>query len=83
MLSSTEMNGGTRNLKAAKAKLVRKKILVQKADKEVLDQEEALKAAQEALKAARGKAIVAKENYEQAEFEIEVIKRRTNIEEIF
>ena len=77
------MNGGTKTLKAAKAKLGRRKKLVVKADNEVLELKKAINAALVALKAAKGKAIVAKENCEKAEFEFEVIKRKTNIEEIF
>ena len=82
------MKGGPRTLKAAKAKLTRKQKLVEKADKEVSELEEALRAAhwvsaQVALKAAKCKKRVAEENCEQAEFELEVIKRKTNIEEIF
>ena len=81
LFSSTEMKGGT--LKAAKAKLARRKKLVEKADDKVSELEETLKATQVALEAAKGKARVAEENYEEAEFELEVIKRKTNIEEIF
>ena len=77
------MKGGPRTLKAAKAKLARRKKLVEKAYNEVSELEEALKATQIALEAAKGKARVAEENYEEAEFELEVIKRKTNIEEIF
>ena len=77
------MEGGPKQLKAARAKFVTRKFLVQKADKEVLDMEKALKAAQIALKAAKSKKRIAEENCEQAEFELEVIKRKTNIEEIF
>ena len=77
------MKGGPRTLKAAKAKLVRRKKLVEKADNEVSELEEVLKATQVALEAAKGKARVAEENYEETEFELEVIKRKTNIEEIF
>ena len=75
------MKGGT--LKAAKAKLARRKKLVEKADDKVSELEETLKATQVALEAAKGKARVAEENYEEAEFELEIIKRKTNIEEIF
>ena len=77
------MEGGPKILKAAKAKLVRRKFLVQKADKEVLVLEKTIKAAQVALKVAKDKARVAEENCEEAEFELEVLKRKTNIEEIF
>ena len=77
------MKGGPRTLKAAKAKLARRKKLVEKADDEVLDLKKTLYAGHVALKAAKGKAIVARENYEKAEFEFEVINRKTNIEEIF
>ena len=81
LFSSTEMKGG--KLKAAKAKLARRKKLVEKADDKVSELEETLKATQVALEAAKGKARVAEENYEEAEFELEIIKRKTNIEEIF
>ena len=50
---------------------------------EVSKLEQALKATQVALEAAKNKARVAEENYEEAEFELEIIKRKTNIEEIF
>ena len=50
---------------------------------EVSKLEQALKATQVALEAAKGKARLAEENYEEAEFELEVIKRKTNIEELF
>ena len=50
---------------------------------EVSELEQALKATQVALEAAKNKARVAEENYEEAEFELEVIKRKTNIEELF
>ena len=81
LFPSTDMKGG--KLKAAKAKLARRKKLVEQADNKVSELEETLKATQVALEAARGKARIAEENYEEAEFELEIIKRKTNIEEIF
>ena len=70
------MEGGPKIFKAAKAKFVRRKFLVQKADKEVL-------VLKKALEAGKCKARVAQENCEEAEFELEVLKRKTNMEEIF
>ena len=70
------MKGGPTTLKAAKAKLTRRKKLTKKADREVFELEEALKVA---VNSAR----LAKKNQEDAEFELEVLKRKTNVEEIF
>ena len=70
------MKGGPTTLKAAKAKLTRRKNETKKADREVLELREALKVA---LTSARR----AKKNQEDAEFELEVLKRKKNVEEIF
>ena len=70
------MKGGSTTLKAAKAKLTRRKNEAKKADREVFELREALKVAM--IGARR-----AKKNQEDAEFELEVLKRKTNIEEIF
>ena len=70
-------------MNAAEAKLKRSKKLVEKAENDVSDIMEKLKSVQEALEAAKEKVIVAKENYKDAEFQLEVIKRNNAIEEIF
>ena len=70
------MQGGPKALKAAKAKLKRRKNLVNKAHSEVFELEKALEAAVDKVRKAE-------KNHEDAEFELEVLKRKTNIEEIF
>ena len=70
------MKGGPTTLKAAKAKLIRRKNLTKKADREVFE-------LRQALKVAMNSARIAKKNQEDAEFELEVLKRKTNVEEIF
>ena len=70
------MQGGPKALKAAKAKLKRRKNLVYKAHSEMFELEKALEAAQDKVRKAE-------KNHEDAEFELEVLKRKTNIEEIF
>ena len=70
------MQGGPKALKAAKAKLKRRKNLVNKAHSEVFELEIALEAAVDKVRKAE-------KNHEDAEFELEVLKRKTNIEEIF
>ena len=70
------MKGGPSTLKAAKAKLTRRKKLAKKADREVFE-------LKEALKVAVNSARIAKKNQDNAEFELEVLKRKTNVEEIF
>ena len=59
-------------LKAAKAKLKRRKNLVNKAHSEVFELEIALEAAVDKVRKAE-------KNHEDAEFELEVLKRKTNI----
>ena len=70
------MKGGPATLKAAKAKLTRRKNAAKKADREVFELNEALKIAVNSARRAR-------KNQEDAEFELEVLKRKTNVEEIF
>ena len=70
------MKGGPTTLKAAKSKLTRRKNEAKKADREVFELREALKIAVESARRA-------KKNQEDAEFELEVLKRKTNVEEIF
>ena len=63
------MKGGPSTLKAAKAKLTRRKKLAKKADREVFE-------LKEALKVAVNSARIAKKNQDNAEFELEVLKRK-------
>ena len=70
------MKGEPKALKAAKAKLTRRKNLVNKAHREVLQLKKALQVAEE-------RARKAEKDHDDAEFELEVLKRKTNVEEIF
>ena len=70
------MKGEPKALKAAKAKLTKQKNLVNKAHREVFELEKALQAAEE-------RARKAEKDHDDAEFELEVLKRKTHIEEIF
>ena len=70
------MKGGPATLKAAKAKLTRRKNLVKKAHKEIFE-------LRELLKVAENSGRKAEKDRDDAEFELEVLKRKTNVEEIF
>ena len=70
------MKGGPKELKAAKAKLTRRINLVKKAHRNAFELREALKVAENTIRKAE-------KDRDDAEFELEVLKRNTNVEEIF
>ena len=70
------MRGGPKELKAAKAKLTRRINLVKKAQWNAFELREALKVAEDTIRKAE-------KDRDDAEFELEVLKRNSNVEEIF
>ena len=70
------MKGGPKELKAAKAKLTRRINLVKKAHRHAFELREALKVAEDTIRKAE-------KDRDDAEFELEVLKRNSNVEEIF
>ena len=76
LFASVAMKGGPKELKAAKAKLTRRINLVKKAHRNAFELREALKVAENTIRKAE-------KDRDDAEFELEVLKRNSNVEEIF